>query len=245
MSLIFKNGIIINSKKLKITALYLIFLGSGVWQLIPVFEKEKRILATPTLIGLALWLVYEVIKSLPSGYVGLNRIHLTRFGWWSILVVILSMVVESIGVWSGVLFGEYQYGPTLSPIIVNIPLGIGVAWLIVFISSITITQRILNKLYLKNIVCTSLTITTVMVTFDYIMEPAAVSLEYWSWRRVDVPLQNYACWFVIGFVGSLISLKSDIFHWKITSFAIHVYASLIMFFVIVQFGKTGALWFPG
>ena len=34
-------------------------------------------------------------------------------------------------------------------------------------------------------------------------DPVAIRLDYWSWEAVDVPIQNYAAWWVIAFVISI------------------------------------------
>lgn len=47
------------------------------------------------------------------------------------------------------------------------------------------------------------TICIVMITgaistlFDWIMEPVAVELDYWSWHNGVIPMRNYVAWFLI------------------------------------------------
>jgi uncharacterized membrane protein len=47
-----------------------------------------------------------------------------------------------------------------------------------------------------------------MTIFDFIMEPAAVKLNYWIWLESSntyvIPLKNYICWFGFGSIFSFI-----------------------------------------
>jgi putative membrane protein len=36
------------------------------------------------------------------------------------------------------------------------------------------------------------------LAFDFILEPVATELNYWSWEEGNIPVQNYIAWFVIG-----------------------------------------------
>jgi hypothetical protein len=38
--------------------------------------------------------------------------------------------------------------------------------------------------------------------FDWIMEPVAIRLDYWTWAGGDIPMQNYFAWFVIATVSA-------------------------------------------
>lgn len=39
-----------------------------------------------------------------------------------------------------------------------------------------------------------------MVLFDFIMEPVAIELDFWSWENNIIPMYNYISWFVISLV---------------------------------------------
>jgi putative membrane protein len=38
---------------------------------------------------------------------------------------------------------------------------------------------------------------TIATCFDFILEPVAVKLQFWSWENGQIPLLNYICWFTI------------------------------------------------
>ena len=41
---------------------------------------------------------------------------------------------------------------------------------------------------------------TIATCFDFILEPVAVKLHFWSWNNGQIPLFNYICWFTISTV---------------------------------------------
>lgn len=75
------------------------------------------------------------------------------------------------------------------------PLIIGLNWVCIILGAIFISQLIV-----KDIMVSSLLTTLLAVLFDYLLEPAAVFLDYWNWMGSDIPIQNYAAWFVIAFI---------------------------------------------
>jgi uncharacterized membrane protein len=100
--------------------------------------------------------------------------------------------LEVLGVKTGLLFGEYQYGATLGLKIFHTPLVIGVNWLMLVYCSMVIAGRFVEPLYFRAIIAGSM-----MVVYDMILEPVAMRLDMWSWTGGAVPLQNYLAWFVI------------------------------------------------
>jgi len=103
-------------------------------------------------------------------------------------------LVEALGVHTGLIFGEYQYGATLGWKVIEIPLVIGANWL-ALIYSIGV---IINRWQQSNLVKTLLA-AAVVVGLDILIEPVATRLDFWSWATISVPLQNYVAWFVISF----------------------------------------------
>ncbi|MFW5803961.1 MAG: carotenoid biosynthesis protein [bacterium] len=53
----------------------------------------------------------------------------TKFFVVSILIAIVGFLVEVLGVQTGIIFGSYQYGETLGPKLFQVPLIIGINWL--------------------------------------------------------------------------------------------------------------------
>ena len=43
-----------------------------------------------------------------------------------------------------------------------------------------------------------------MVLMDVLIEPIAISLDFWTWALGDIPLQNYVMWFFVSFIMNAI-----------------------------------------
>lgn len=111
----------------------------------------------------------------------------------------LGFLVEVIGVSTGVLFGEYTYGATLGFKLFETPLMIGVNWILLSLASFGISSFFLKK-QLPIILLSSL----LMVLMDVLIEPIAISLDFWTWALGDIPLQNYVMWFFVSLIMNAI-----------------------------------------
>lgn len=118
-----------------------------------------------------------------------NRVYL------AISAMVIGMLIEIIGVNSGIVFGDYSYGPLLGLKIFGVPVLIGITWLLVTLSAWQIVSfSNLNKFY-KIIVASWL-----VVMFDLVLEQFATAYGLWSWQNAVIPLKNYVTWFVVGAV---------------------------------------------
>lgn len=124
---------------------------------------------------------------------------LSAFFIFFVLSAFIGILAEIIGVQTGLLFGNYQYGDTLGFKIFEVPLIIGVNW---FMLSYAIGLIVLDfKLpsYLRPFIAASL-----MTLLDAFIEPVAIKLDYWSWEGNQIPLSNFAGWLVIAFLIQLL-----------------------------------------
>lgn len=194
-----------------------------------------KITASPLIIGLGIWLIIEVWRS--QFYKGsaepINR--KLEFIIWIVLVVISTIFVEWIGVNTGKIFGEYQYGPVLFPFIDTVPLAIGFAWIGMLLSSVTIAQFVSFYWFRKSILYSSLMTAGLMTLFDLFMEPAAIKLNYWYWTNDSVPLQNYVAWFGISIILILTGMKFKLFLQKNNTIPLHAYLAQLVYFLLVYF----------
>ena len=147
------------------------------------------------------------------------------------------LVTEIIGVNTGWLFGNYQYGKVLGPQVAHVPLVIGVNWFIVMYccahTLLLLTGRVLRDApaRLKGI---SLVIDGALlaVAFDWFIEPVAVRLGYWTWEGGTIPLFNYGSWLGISL---LLMLAFRQLHRGVTNkFAVHLLGIQVMFFLILR-----------
>ena len=107
----------------------------------------------------------------------------------------IGFIVEVIGVATGLIFGNYQYGSTLGFKVFNVPVIIGVNWLLLVYVVGTIMNRLKASIFIKSILGGGL-----LVFMDVFIEPVAIAFDYWSWQSDQIPFLNYFAWFVIGFV---------------------------------------------
>ena len=118
-------------------------------------------------------------------------------------ILIASMAIELIGVESGFPFGEYSYTESL-PLLVfgRVPLIIGLCWVIVVTNSVILIYSFLAE-YVNGFVI-SLISASIILLFDLFLEPyATIVNKLWIWNGGKIPWQNYASWWVIGFLFSL------------------------------------------
>jgi putative membrane protein len=112
---------------------------------------------------------------------------------------LVGMLVEWVGVHTGYLFGNYEYGQNLGRKFDGIPYVIGCNWALIVISSATLAKHFFRHSYL-----TPFFAAIIMVILDIFMEPVAISSDFWSWTDGYIPIYNYVCWFIIGLVLQLI-----------------------------------------
>jgi bisanhydrobacterioruberin hydratase len=137
---------------------------------------------------------------------------------------LVGLLVEIVGVQTGVIFGEYSYGTVLGWKILETPLVIGVNW---FIVTYTINQLI-SKFNLNYLVHSALA-ASVITALDYLIEPDAIRLGMWTWIEKTIPIKNYIAWWIVSF-----GLSYYYFNLKLKnhSFALLVLSMMVLFFVI-------------
>jgi putative membrane protein len=112
---------------------------------------------------------------------------------------LVGMLVEWVGVHTGYLFGNYEYGQNLGRKFDGIPYVIGCNWALIVVSSATLAKHFFRHSYL-----TPFFAAIIMVIFDLFMEPVAISSDFWSWTDGYIPIYNYVCWFIVGLFLQLI-----------------------------------------
>lgn len=151
---------------------------------------------------------------------------------------------EFIGVHTGVLFGEYNYGSVLGPRYKSVPLIIGMNWFIVIYCVGTtiqlLTETIQKKLlpeqadsYKKWGLASGIIDGALLATFfDWIMEPVAVHLGFWNWTKGPIPALNYISWFCISVI--LLFLFAILSFDKKNTFAFYLLLIQGMFFLLLR-----------
>lgn len=134
---------------------------------------------------------------------------------------------EIIGIHTGVLFGDYVYGPTLGPQLWEVPIVIGVNWFLLIYTTGAVFRKIPNDYYAAFLGASAMT------AIDYIIEPVAVALDFWYWKYDLIPWTNYLGWFGISFLIHLIYRKANFE--KANPVAVWLLMALILFFAILNF----------
>jgi putative membrane protein len=123
-------------------------------------------------------------------------------------IVVFTFLIEAVGVNTGILFGEYQYGNSLSVKLFGTPLLIGFNWLMLVYGVVQLLR--MNLFLRKYIIVTG---ALVMTAYDFLMEPVAIKTDMWSWIEGTIPLRNYVAWFIVSAivisVFELFSLRTD------------------------------------
>lgn len=158
-----------------------------------------------------------------------------------VLAFATGMVTEMIGVHTGLLFGSYKYGTILGPALYQVPFLIGLNWFtVVYCSGILVhtfhqwlmkraTQKVGQPLS-PALAFASLVVDSALLAtfFDWVMEPVAMKLGYWSWANDSIPFKNYLCWFLISaaLLAAFRLLRFD----KHNQFAVHLLLIQLLFF---------------
>lgn len=202
-------------------------------------ENRKRALSIFTvwlfvisaLIGIALgyvgWFIPKTPLNLALGAV-LLLINFPTYSvkfwavWW--FAFITGMVVEILGVETGIIFGEYYYGENLGAKFLGVPYLIGVYWAVLSFICAFIGKRLVSS-RLGSALCGAL----LMVSLDFFMEQRASAFDFWHFENNIVPLRNYFTWYVVGFGLQyliLTQVKTGDFQ-----YSLHLYLSQLAFFI--------------
>lgn len=151
-----------------------------------------------------------------------------QFIYFTFLVFLIGMLVEIIGTKTGLLFGNYQYGATLGGKFFGVPLIIGINWATMVVSASTLVHRLQLSLLPKVLLAAS-----IMTALDFLIEPVAVKLDFWTWMDGNIPLYNYVCWFVISLPMHYFYMK-----WKLVEnnrVPKSVFILMFIFFLVLNF----------
>ncbi len=118
---------------------------------------------------------------------------------FSALTFLIGYCVEVAGVKTGMIFGYYSYGKTLGFKILDVPVIIGINWLML----IYIVGVIFNKLNLPGFFKSFFGAAT-LTTLDFFIEVVAIKYDFWKWLNYTPPLQNFVAWFIVSFLLLLI-----------------------------------------
>jgi len=151
-----------------------------------------------------------------------------KFLYWYLITYSLTLLLEIVGVKTGLIFGEYSYGEILGLKVFDTPLIIGMNWVFVVAGAYALSSRIFKSSGIS-ILFTGL----LGVAFDVILEPVAIKLGYWEWSEGYIPFQNFVAWFLLSALFGLIAHKFEL---KFKSdLAVNYFLIQAVFFGILNF----------
>jgi bisanhydrobacterioruberin hydratase len=150
-----------------------------------------------------------------------------------LLSFVIGIVAELIGVNTGWLFGNYRYSETWGIQVKGVPLLMGVNWFVLaycsgvcihlLFHSQSVGKRIRLRLRVSGIgTYSTVTNGALLATFfDWIMEPVALRLGYWTWAdNGNIPGMNYISWFAVSVI--LLFIFQQLHFEKHNVFAVHL-----------------------
>jgi putative membrane protein len=126
----------------------------------------------------------------------------TLFWIWVIGVFQAGYVLELLGVSTGRIFGQYFYGNNLGFKIAEVPIVIGLNWVMLCYVSMHVAELLFKTAWKKAsihpLIKTALS-ALLMLFVDVLIEHVAPQLDFWYWKNGTIPIQNYTAWYIFSF----------------------------------------------
>lgn len=148
--------------------------------------------------------------------------------WIPVTVFFIGLIAEIVGVRYGFLFGDYHYGETLGPQVLDVPWIIGMNWLQLGFAFAAVSCAFVPGKKMISIPLAA----TLMVLLDVLIEPVAIKYNYWSWKIGEVPFMNYIGWFVIAIIVQVVIQKENLTQLKKLSW--FIISAQLMFFTLLN-----------
>ncbi|MDX2197093.1 MAG: carotenoid biosynthesis protein [Cytophagales bacterium] len=157
--------------------------------------------------------------------------HEMKFTLYNVLylsaIFFAGLAVEYLGVSTGVLFGQYYYGNTLGIKLLDVPVVMGINWVLL----IYCTHICIQNTFIKHSIIKACVGASILTLLDFFIEPNAILYDYWHWSGNNVPFYNYFCWFAVSFVFLFCALKLKISFQN--NIAIPFLAMRFVFFILL------------
>ena len=126
-----------------------------------------------------------------------------------LLVFLLALAFEAAGTGLSFPFGGYDYTPLLQPQILDVPILVPMAWLMMLPPAWAVGWLLVGPAHRFRWAAASALAFTV---WDLFLDPQMVAWDFWHWHQpgayFGIPWSNYLGWLVISF---LITLSASIF----------------------------------
>ena len=185
------------------------------------------------IVGIGLFHQGSILRATPCHLLLMTMLLGISFGrsfenflYWAVSVALICFAAEWVGVHYGWLFGGYRYGRVLGPKLLDIPLLIGVNWVLVAAGAVSVAERFKLPRW-----ATILAAASLATAYDFALEPLAVRLGYWMWESGRVPVYNYICWWWLSAASALLWQRMKL---RGNLFAAGLFAIQILFFIVLR-----------
>ena len=147
---------------------------------------------------------------------GARSLGCRRVALFFALTVVISYIMEEVGVRTGLVFGPYHYSDMLGSKFGNVPLLIPLGWFMMIYPSWVVGNALLSGVDLRRpvgAVVLALVAALAMTGWDMVMDPPMVAHGNWIWEQggpyFGVPLHNYFGWVLTTFLVYLAFAATD------------------------------------
>jgi len=184
--------------------------------------RELAIILSPLMLLLTgFYCLYPII---------IKRSKEVRLLTFLLLIAFSTILIEAAGVYTGLIFGVYSYGDVLGIKMLDVPVIIGLNWVIVILGTTHLAKKLVDNKFLV-----ALYAGVFAVVFDFFLEPIAVKFNFWNWDNGIIPLQNYVAWFVITFSFSLVLQSLFSLKYTIRSGYAMIYQTFFFFTLVILY----------
>jgi bisanhydrobacterioruberin hydratase len=211
------------SENRTIALLIFLFLIGIIIQIPCIIRDYIIYVTTPFLFFVGSLAIYRLI---------LNTSTKIKMALYIMLAIFSTLSIEIIAVRTGKIFGNYAYGDTLWLQLANVPVVIGLNWVVLILASNSISKWTAEYLYIKSDTLQIIIAGGYLVLLDYFMEPVAIKLNYWTWSGGYIPERNYIAWFIISILQLYILKVFQLdFKGKLLS---AIYLIMLFYFLTLQ-----------
>lgn len=121
------------------------------------------------------------------------------------IVTLFAWTAEAFGSATGFPFGSYTYTQTLQPQLLDVPLLIPLAWMMMLPAAWAVASLVttVNRIWLFSTISA-----LAMTAWDLFLDPQMVAWGFWVWKAqgayFGIPVINFMGWFIVSFIITLI-----------------------------------------
>jgi len=156
----------------------------------PLFDRGERQLPTTVVVVL----LAAAALGATAGSVGWRRAVAAVAG-----ATLVGVIVEAIGIRTGLPFGDYRYTERLQPQVLGVPVVVALAWAGMGLPAWAVAGRLVHSTPAR------IALGAVALTaWDLFLDPQMVGEGFWEWPGGGfyrgIPLSNYVGWLVVSVV---------------------------------------------